>query len=148
MEFLGEYEEALQTYDLLLSLLPDYVDPSGVYNDVGLLMGTLDQHESALDYLNKALEYRLEQGNPLLIAQVEHSLGDAYFRQGRYEESIRYFEQAKAHLTPVNYLFGLAYVHHGLGKAYIELNNFVKESNISFRLSSMSLSTRICIYRD
>ncbi|MES1384220.1 tetratricopeptide repeat protein, partial [Vibrio cholerae] len=66
LEFLGEYEEALQTYDLLLSLLPDYVDPSGVYNDVGLLMGTLDQHESALDYLNKALEYRLEQGNPLL----------------------------------------------------------------------------------
>ncbi len=53
--FLGEYEEALQTYDRLLSLLPDYVDPSGIYNDVGLLMGTLGQYESALDYLNKAL---------------------------------------------------------------------------------------------
>ncbi|EGR1054797.1 GGDEF domain-containing protein [Vibrio cholerae] len=126
LEFLGEYEEALQTYDLLLSLLPDYVDPSGIYNDVGLLMGTLGQYESALDYLNKALEYRLEQGNPLLIAQVEHSLGDTYFKQGRYEESILYFEQAKAHLTPANYLFGLAYVHLGLGKAYVELNNFVE----------------------
>lgn len=66
LEFLGEYEEALQTYDLLLSLLPDYVDPSGIYNDVGLLMGTLGQYESALDYLNKALEYRLEQATHYL----------------------------------------------------------------------------------
>ncbi|ASK55459.1 GGDEF domain-containing protein [Vibrio tarriae] len=124
LEFLGEYEEALETYDLLLSMLPDYVDPSGIYNDVGLLMSTLGQHESALDYLNKALEYRFEQGNPLLIAQVEHSLGDTYFKQGRYKESIQFFEQAKAHLTPANHLFGLAYVHLGLGKAYTELNNF------------------------
>ncbi|QXC59006.1 diguanylate cyclase [Vibrio mimicus] len=126
LEFLGEYQEASETYELLLKLLPDYVDPSGVYNDVGLLMSTLGQHEAALEYLNKALEYRTEQNNTLLLAQVEHSLGDAYFKQGMYQESIRHFYQAEQRLSPTGYLFGLAYVHLGLGKAYIELGNFTE----------------------
>ncbi|ENM5897508.1 diguanylate cyclase [Vibrio mimicus] len=126
LEFLGEYQEASETYDLLLNLLPDYVDPSAAYNDVGLLMSTLGQHQLALEYLNKALEYRIQQGNPLLIAQVEHSLGDAYFKQGLYQQSINHFTQAEKLLSPANYLFGLAYVHLGLGKAHVELNQFVQ----------------------
>ncbi|KQB07583.1 GGDEF domain-containing protein [Vibrio metoecus] len=126
LEYLGEYQEALGVYDTLLKLLPDYVDPSAVYNDVGLLMSTLGQYEPALEYLNKALEYRQQQGNPLLIAQVEHSLGDVYFKQGKYEQSIEHFIQAEKLLSPSNYLFGLAYVHLGLGKAYVELNNFTE----------------------
>ncbi|MGL4829994.1 MAG: diguanylate cyclase domain-containing protein [Vibrio sp.] len=124
LEFLGEYQEASETYELLLKLLPDYVDPSGVYNDVGLLMSSLGQHEAALEYLNKALEYRIQQNNPLLLAQVEHSLGDAYFEQKRYQQSIQHFYQAKERLSTTGYLYGLAYVHLGLGKAYIELGSF------------------------
>lgn len=126
LEFLGEYQEAIKTYNLLLNELPQYVDSSAIYNDIGLLMATLGQYESALEYLHKALDYRIQKDIPIEIAQVENSLGEAYFRQARYQESIQYFERAKRHLATVNYLYGLAYVHLGLGKAYIELNEFTE----------------------
>ncbi|WP_157617546.1 tetratricopeptide repeat protein [Vibrio mexicanus] len=75
-EFIGDYQGALATYRKLLEVTPTYRDPSGTYNDVGLLLKRMSQLEQSSNFLNKALELRKANGTPLELAQTYHSLGD------------------------------------------------------------------------
>ncbi|NMU26465.1 tetratricopeptide repeat protein, partial [Vibrio parahaemolyticus] len=74
----GDYEKALSLYRQLMANMSPQSDPSGIYNDVGNLLAELGQFEQSEQYLIQTLLVRQDEGTPLEVAQVEHSLGAMY----------------------------------------------------------------------
>lgn len=116
-ESIGDYQTALQSYQEYLTILPSRVDPSGVYNDAGLLLMTLGQIDQAIEYLNIALKIRHENNSQLELAQSHHSMGKILLAAKNYDSAVHHFTQAKTILTQYQHSYGLTYTLLGLGKA-------------------------------
>ncbi|EEX92291.1 putative GGDEF family protein [Vibrio orientalis CIP 102891 = ATCC 33934] len=116
-ESIGDYQTALKSYQEYLTILPSNVDPSGVYNDSGLLLMTLGQIEQAVEYLNIALKIRHENNSQLELAQSHHSMGKILLAAQNYDSAVHHFTQAKTILTQYQHSYGLTYALLGLGQA-------------------------------
>lgn len=116
-ESIGDYQTALKSYQEYLTILPSNVDPSGVYNDAGLLLMTLGQIDQATEYLNIALKIRSENNSQLELAQSHHSIGKILLAAKNYESAVHHFTQAKTILTHYQHSYGLTYALLGLGQA-------------------------------
>jgi len=123
-EFIGDYQASLKNYQNYLSTIPSYVDPSGVYNDAGLLLKTLGQYELAKEYLSISISLRKRQNAPLKLAQSHHSMGDILLAAQDYQGAILHFNRSKAILEEFSHVYGLTHVFLGLGKAYASLNQY------------------------
>lgn len=135
-EFVGRYQAALDTYQTYLRSIPSYVDPSGVYNDAGLLLKTLGQYELAIEYMNHALAIREKSNMALGLAQSHHSMGDILLSTQDYLSAIQHFSSSKQILNDYNYPYGLTHVALGLGKAYAQIQKY----KISYQHLSEALS--------
>lgn len=124
LEYTGDYRSALESYQEYLAIIPSNVDPSGVYNDAGLLFSHLGQTEQALDYLNTALKIRSENNSSLELAQSHHSIGKIYLAASQYTQSIHHFSQSEKILSDYNHAYGLTYALLGLGEAYVRLGDY------------------------
>lgn len=138
-EFLGDYQAALNTYQLYLSNIPRYVDPSGVYNDAGLLLKQLGNTELAKEYLSISIDLRESMNSPLMLAQSFHSMGDILLANNQFEDALGYFNKSEAILTRLNHQYGLTYVTLGLGKTHIALGEF--ELGTQLLLSALETAT-------
>ncbi|MDE1093239.1 tetratricopeptide repeat protein, partial [Klebsiella pneumoniae] len=85
----------------LLANMSAQSDPSGIYNDVGNLLAELGQFEQSEQYLIQALLARQDEGTPLKVAQVEHSLGAMYKKSKEFDKAINHYQNA---LTILNQL--------------------------------------------
>lgn len=124
LELIGDYKGALDNYKRLLDELPEGTNTAAIFNDIGLLLCTLGQHQQALEYLYRALTLHIENRNDDGIAQTEHNLGEVYHHKGEFHQSIAHFNKARLIHLKKNNLRGLAYVHLGLGKSHTELGSF------------------------
>lgn len=123
-EFTGDYKSSLETYQSYLAVIPSYADPSGVYNDAGLLLKTLGQFDLAKEYLTISLRIRATAKSPLKMAQSHHSMGDILLASQDYHGAVEHFKRSKLLLDRFNHAYGLTYVKLGLGKAYAALKQF------------------------
>ncbi|MBA5762940.1 diguanylate cyclase [Vibrio sp. 404] len=123
-EFIGNYQAALNSYQQLIAIVPNYVDSSGVYNDTGLLLSNLGHYEQAKKYINIALTMRNALGIPLKLAQTHHSMGKVTLQQKEYELATSHFMQSKLISQRYDYHYGITYAQLGLGQAHIGLGNF------------------------
>lgn len=135
-EFVGRYQAALDTYQAYLNSIPSYVDPSGVYNDAGLLLKTLGQYDLAIDYMNHALSIREKSNMALGMAQSHHSMGDILLATQDYLGAIQHFSSSKQILNDYNYSYGVTHVALGLGKAYAQIQQY----RLSYQHLSEALS--------
>ncbi|WP_070970017.1 tetratricopeptide repeat protein [Vibrio sonorensis] len=108
-EMIGDYQAALTTYQALLASFPPYQDPSGIYNDAGLLLLRLGRIETAKDYLYTAINLRSKRSSPLLLAQVHHSLGEVLLEDNNYPAALRHFEATREITVEFNHHYGLTY---------------------------------------
>ncbi len=139
-EFLGHYPLALDTYQQLLSIIPDYEDASGIYNDAGLLLANLGSFTQAEEYINKALKIREQLSQPLKLAQTHHSMGKVKLKQSEYSSAITHFSQSKHLSQRLNYPYGVTFADLGLGEAYIGTGNF--EVGTSHLLAALDNATK------
>ncbi|MDC5853925.1 GGDEF domain-containing protein [Vibrio europaeus] len=123
-EFTGDYKSSLETYQSYLAVIPSYVDPSGVYNDAGLLLKTLGQFDLAKEYLTISLRLRSATKSPLKLAQSHHSMGDILLASQEYHGAVEHFKRSKLLLDKFNHAYGITFVKLGLGKAYTALKQF------------------------
>ncbi|RTZ14525.1 GGDEF domain-containing protein [Vibrio aquaticus] len=130
LEYLGDYQSALEHYQKYLSILPSNVDPSGVYNDAGLLLMNLGQLKQAEEYLNVALKIRNENNSQLELAQAHHSMGTIQLAAQDYSNAKHHFTQAKLILTNYNHEYGLTYALLGLGNTYSALEQYEKSRKL------------------
>ncbi|MGR5070408.1 MULTISPECIES: GGDEF domain-containing protein [Vibrio] len=123
-DFRGEYETALQLYRRLLKEMPSQSDPTGVYNDVGVLLIELGQFEQSEQYLIQALLARQLDGTPREVAQVEHSLATMYSKQNELDKAITHYKNAMTILEKHNHPYGLGLTYLGLGSEYVVSGDF------------------------
>ncbi|MFM2589878.1 diguanylate cyclase [Vibrio sp. TBV020] len=129
-ESIGDYQTALEFYQKYLSIIPSSVDPSGVYNDSGLLLMKLGRIEQAIEYLNIALKIRHENNSQLELAQSHHSMGKILLAAKDYEYALYHFTQAQTILVKYQHSYGLTYALLGLG----ETNHHLKNFDLSYQL--------------
>jgi len=134
LEFIGDYQASLETYQKYLATIPSYVDPSGVYNDAGLLLKNLGQYELAQEYLTISIRLRKSLNAPLKLAQSHHSMADLLLEIKDYEGAIQHLNLSKAILDDVGHVYGLTHVTLSLGKAY----RFLKQYELSKHFLSQS----------
>ena len=139
----GQYEDARETYDIILSLNPS--DPT-ILHSLGVTYGQLGKHDKALADFNRALELRpdapgtlINRGNAYTelarydeaFADLNRSLeldpnnptafnnrGNAYFRLERYNEALADFNRS-LELRPDD-----ANTLNNRGKAYARLGRY------------------------
>ncbi|EGA70404.1 putative GGDEF family protein [Vibrio sinaloensis DSM 21326] len=123
-EYVGDYKNALKSYQEYLAIIPDYIDPSGVYNDAALLLKTLGNLSLAKEYAKIALKLRNDNKSELHLAQTHHSMGDILLADAQYDNAIHHFMQSRDILEKYNNDYGLTYALLGLGKAHIARQEF------------------------
>ncbi|MGR5194412.1 tetratricopeptide repeat-containing diguanylate cyclase [Vibrio rotiferianus] len=133
----GDYQEALTKYALLLNVLPDNSDPTGIYNDAALLMIAVGQYEQAKDYLFQALSIRLDNGSPLEVAQVEHSLATLFRKTHEYQLATQHYQNALHILQEEQFHYGLGLTYLGLGNTILESGDF--ERSLPYLVKALNL---------
>ncbi|ELB2760452.1 GGDEF domain-containing protein [Vibrio alginolyticus] len=113
----GDYEKALSLYRQLMANMSTQSDPSGIYNDIGNLLAELGQFEQSEQYLIQALLVRQDEGTPLEVAQVEHSLGAMYRKSKELDKSISHYKNALTILEQLHYPYGQGLTYLGLSAA-------------------------------
>ncbi len=121
--FRGDYEKSISVYRRLLANMPFQSDPSGVYNDVGNLLAELGQFEQSEQYLIQALLARQQDGTPVQVAQVEHSLAAMYAKSKQFDKAITHYKNSLTILEQVEYPYGQGLVYLGLSAAEVESDN-------------------------
>jgi signal transduction histidine kinase len=99
---------------------------ASAYNNLGIIAKDTEKYDLALEYHNKALEYRREIENAALEASSLNNLGIVYTNMGQYEEAIAMFDSGLEndslyHQRPITYAKLLD------NKAYAELQGGKKE---------------------
>jgi len=107
----GRPGEAIQQFERVLQLAPDYAD---AYSDMGVASAKLGQSEKSVQYLERALQ--IEPNN----AQARYNLGNALITQGKLNEGLWYCERALP-LLPDN-----ADAHNNVGLAWARLGQWDK----------------------
>ncbi len=91
---LGRDEEQLQAYDKALEIDPGFIF-AWVYKALGL--DDLGRNDEAIVAYKRAIEllqYTNEPGYERYKSEMPFSLGYLYFRMGKYEDAIEFFEKA------------------------------------------------------
>lgn len=123
-DFTGDYRKALEVYKEYLSTIPEHVDPSGVYNDASLLLSGLGNFKLGKEYLNIAIELRTQSNSQLELAQSHYNMGELLLTEGDFYGAIEHFQKTENIVEKFHYLYGLTYAQLGLGKTYVELEQF------------------------
>lgn len=122
--FEGSAQQSLQTkQDSLLGLLERFNKKDTNYVNTLLNLGKNIQNQDidqAIVYYSESLALSQEIGEPATRQQIlsHNSLGISYGRQGQYEESIYYFQQALELAESVNDPHNIANNHNNLGIVY------------------------------
>ncbi len=138
--FRGDYEKSLSVYRRLLANMPHQSDPSGVYNDVGNLLSELGQFEQSEQYLIQALLARQQEGTPVQVAQVEHSLAAMYAKNKDFDKAITHYQNSLTILEQFEYPYGQGLVYLGLSSAMVESGQ--PEQAITYINQALSLGER------
>ena len=81
-DFIGKYTDALNQFNEVLKLDPDYGLP---YKYKSQIYAKMDEYEKALDYMNKYVSIYPQYADPY------YSLGMIYFRMGKIDQAIDQF---------------------------------------------------------
>ncbi|CAE6899764.1 Tetratricopeptide repeat [Vibrio sp. B1FLJ16] len=138
--FRGDYKKSLSVYRRLLANMPHQSDPSGVYNDVGNLLSELGQFEQSEQYLIQALLARQQEGTPVQVAQVEHSLSAMYSKNKDFDKAITHYQNSLTILEQFEYPYGQGLVYLGLSSAMVESGQ--PEQAITYINKALSLGER------
>ena len=107
----GNHYVALKNYWEALVYEEDPFDRSIIFYNLGLLYGNVGQHNDALEFYEKALEYNPQSPQTLNnMAVIYHYQGTVAAKKRKYEIAQKFFNQAAFYwqdairLAPNNYL--------------------------------------------
>ncbi|MFC2074843.1 tetratricopeptide repeat protein [Bdellovibrionota bacterium] len=96
--YLGICETGLGNHTRARELFEEYLqsDPEPtpeVYNQYGMILSRLEEHEAAEAYLRKAVDL----GSPSQVPVYQFNLGEELFKQRRFPEAYAVFQETAAH---------------------------------------------------
>lgn len=95
---LGDYPTALQYFQQAIDLLEDnkgYEELHGkMLSQVGQLLDRMRLYDDAIPYIERALESHRIRKDTLSLINDMHLMGGVYYRAGKYDEAMQYFNSA------------------------------------------------------
>ena len=121
---LGNFEDALKSYQLSLKLFKDLDSkskPSEILNLIGTLQKKQGELELAEQYFNEGLAYAIDKNDSLGIGNSLNNIGVLLFQQEKFEESLDYYIQSTVVKAAIGDTIGLSYNYDNLGMNYSKL---------------------------
>lgn len=125
-DYIGSERSTVRALEFLEGTAGEERSIASAYNNLGIIAKDTEKYDLALEYHNKALEYRREIDNAALEASSLNNLGIVYTNMGQYEEAIAMFDSGLEndslyHQRPITYAKLLD------NKAYAELQGGKKQ---------------------
>jgi len=102
-------------------------DTSGIayyYNNIATIYNNLSQFDSSIVNFQKSKYYKVMMKDSGLIAEVNLSLSDPYFRLKNYNKALFYLNECKKFMDTTDYSSSLQRYYYEGYSIYTELNNF------------------------
>lgn len=97
------------------------------YNNLGIIYNQLGDHDSALLFLNKALDIYSKSTVEVAPSNTLNNIGNAYFKKGEFAKALGYFQQNYIKHFAANESPAVEWVDHlNMADTYIELKNYKK----------------------
>ena len=153
----GNYLTAMEGYQKALKVLDTIQDEpyrkADVLRNIGKLNTRQGQLDSALDYLNQALEIYLEIGDNLYAASTFIDIGSVHSDLGDYTKAIEFYEKG-LEIGEQNNQGSVSVLALGnIGIAYLEQENYLKaigflEKSLNYKGSDLSdINKTIYLYQ-
>ncbi|WP_165869314.1 tetratricopeptide repeat protein [Maribacter algicola] len=153
----GNYLTAMEGYQKALKVLDTIQDEpyrkADVLRNIGKLNTRQGQLDSALDYLNQALEIYLEIGDNLYAASTFIDIGSVHSDLGDYTKAIEFYEKGLK-IGDENNQGSVSVLALGnIGIAYLEQENYLKaigflEKSLNYKGSDLSdINKTIYLYQ-
>lgn len=129
----GEYPQAMEQYQLCLSLSQDNDFMEGqlmALNAIGIIHEYTGNTDQALAKYLETLKLAEEVGDIRFAGRASGNMGSLYFIQKNYDKAIEYAQKALGHYKAIDYQRGIAFVHQDMGqtlKAQGKLEEALKE---------------------
>ena len=120
----GQYEQAIEYYNIALNEQKDNKDKAGVLYSIGLCYGIMKDFDKEIEYYNKALELYPSSQTALF------GLGKCYYDKKDLDNALKMFEQ----VTEINpehedAYYMLALVQKDLGNEEVAIINMKKAAD-------------------
>lgn len=118
---MGQYTQALKSYQQALNILRDIHDlagEGGVLANIGLVYQNLGQHERALESYEQALSIAQTIGNRSGEGVILFNIGWVYYNLERYAQALERYQQALVILQDIGDRAGEGRVFNNIGSVY------------------------------
>ena len=138
---LGQYLDAISTYQQALTLMQEQGDQLGESRVLGLLGNayeSLGDFNQATELHQRSLEIAKSLDNPLQESAALNNLGATYATEGQYAKAIELYQESLAIANSLNDSQRTGYALNNLGTAYHaqgELDNAVQQYQQSLTLA-------------
>ncbi len=139
----NRYEQSLEYHELNLELLKKMGDKGNVFNcymNLGNVYKDMNDNEKALNFYRQSLDY-LEENNLYDKLLLVHNLGTVYEKLGKYDISLRYYNEAIKLEKNMGNKGMLVYSLQGVGNVLIAQNSFLEGEK--YLLKSYNLAKEI-----
>jgi len=123
----GDLAEALNYFEKALAInesINDKVAQSVNLASIAYLYYDLNDYENALEFALRCIPIFEEAHDEHRLITLYHILGNIYFKQEKYAEALRYFEENMSHADLDTMLHAQAI--SGIGKVYYKMQEFDK----------------------
>ncbi|MBS1646230.1 MAG: tetratricopeptide repeat protein [Bacteroidetes bacterium] len=127
----GNTNEAISNFIRALKIAEDEKDyklASGLYNNIGNLYVKLKMLEDALKYIHKGMELKKQIGDKNITPNL-YSISNIYRTQKKYQDAIKYLNEAYKEMDTASEINGFKYkpvILNSLGACYRALGDYDK----------------------
>lgn len=125
----GDYQPAIQLYELALKLFEKQKDSEGVARTLAAVIQPhimLGNYDLAFDAANRAQRIFVKLGDDRRLARLENNIGNIYHRQDRFEEALAHYEHAYRRLLPHGDSEELTISLNNMSMCLISMNDFTQ----------------------
>ncbi len=119
--YLGKYKKAISDLFKLLSFyesLNDTLNIAITYNDIGATYNEMTEYHLALEYFQKAIRIRNNNGSIKETATTIGNIGLTYIHLAKNKEALEYLNKALLKCKEVDYKEGIATLNGNIGMVY------------------------------
>jgi len=122
----GEWDESVKYYERLIELSEKLDDDSrlGAYRDIGLIQLNRNEHEAAIETLNKGLLLAEKVENKERIAEMYYLLGSLNESKGEFGVARKHFGESMSNAIDTGASLIIANSYLGLGRVFAQQGKY------------------------
>lgn len=125
----GDYQPAIQLYELALKLFEKHQDEEGIARTLTAVIQPhimLGNYDRAFQAADRAQRIFVKRRDDRRLARLENNIGNIYHRQDRFEEALTHYEHAYRRLLPYGDSEELTISLNNMSMCLISMNDFAQ----------------------